>query len=215
MKYDSYQHIVITLLLILIAVNLLILDVKVFSSQSVQISGITTSSTPTSQAPISPLSSISDSCPNSCLTLIKDATRSSTALSPLYPLTRIPSSSPREFYIPLGTGSTQKNDWDDLLSTDTLIDPANYGNIKEIYFIAALRNPTQNGQIEAQLYNVTDKHLVWNSNVVMNGPLSQTLTSAKITLDTGAKLYRVQLKSSLQAPANLDTGKIRIIAEEK
>lgn len=209
MKSDSYHNIVITLFLILIAANLLLLDLKVFSSPGVKLSDIATS------APTPSLAIISDNkCPASCVSLINNLGQSTPQATPTTsPPSIIYTQSQHEFYIPLGVGSTSKNDWDDITSTDTLIDTSNYGLIKEAYFIASLRNPTQNGQIDAQLYNVTDKHPVWNSQVSLNGPLSQTLTSRQITIDTGPKLYRVQIKSSLQATIYLDYAKIRLVTK--
>lgn len=222
---NNSTHIVIISLLTLITLNLFILDLKIFSpSNNIKISDITSIATPIPSPTINPSTSLGTGnqqltinnyqCPLSCLTLIQQATESSRTGSSFQPTTY--NSQPttiREFYIPLGSGSTTKSDWDDITATETLIDPANYGRIKEAYFIASLRNPTQNGMVEAQLYNVTDKHIVWDSHVQMNGPVSQTITSNKITLDGGAKLYRVQLRSTLQFAALLENAKVRIVTE--
>lgn len=218
---NSATGILIVLLLVFICVNLFILDLKVFSPQeNIRLSDVTTSASPLPTRFSSPVLSenLTAACPQTCLTTIREATKSSPAIgrpepAPSASLNQTFSSPAREFYIPLGSGTTQKNIWDDLTGTETVIDPANYGNIREAYFIASLKNPTQNGQTEVQLYNVTDKHPVWGSHLIMNGPLEQTLASGKIVLDTGNKLYRVQLKSSLQYPVNLEYAKIRIIAD--
>lgn len=216
---DNSSHIVIIFLLTLITLNLFLLDLKVFAPENnIKISDITSVATPNPTPSTNPNAVLSQNliCPNSCISLIQQSASnaSRTGATDQLPTTNYqPQTSTREYYIPLGTGSTAKSDWNDMTSTDTLIDPANYGTIKEAYFIASLGNPTQNGQVEAQLYNVTDKHLVWGSHVVMNGPASQTITSDKITLDKGAKLYRVQLKSTLQYAASLDNAKIRIISQ--
>lgn len=216
---DNTTHIVIIFLLTLITLNLFLLDLKVFSpANNIQISDITSVATPAPSPTINirTIERSNDSlCPLSCISLIKQATEASglgsSNLTNLSSPTNI--STQREFYIPLGSGSTTKSDWDNLTATETVINPANYGNIKEAYFIASLSNPTQNGAVEAQLYNVTDKHLVWDSHIRMDGPTKQTITSNKITLDTGSKLYRVQLRSTLQFAASLDNAKIRIITE--
>jgi len=215
---DNSTYIVIIFLLTLITLNLFILDLKVFSpANNIQISDITSVVTPIPSPTTHNLQLTTNnlSCPLSCLSAIQQATEGSRLgsfhLPNLTNSTNVPTH--REFYIPLGSGSTTKSDWDDLTATETVIDPANYGNIKEAYFIASLRNPTQNGQVEARLYNVTDKHLVWDSHIQMNGPLAQTITSNKITLEGGSKLYRVQLKSTLSFQAYLDNAKIRIITE--
>lgn len=215
---DNSSHIVIIFLLTLITLNLFLLDLKVFSPENnIKISDITSVINPNPSPTTNPTTILSQNlvCPNTCLSAIQQATSSSRLGN--NPLQEVPlqtaSGQSREFYIPLGSGSTAKSDWEDITATETVIDPANYGNIKEAYFIASLRNPTQNGQVEAQLYNVTDKHLVWGSHVILNGPKEQTITSAKITLDNGAKLYRAQLKSTLSFQAYLDNAKIRILTE--
>ncbi len=214
---DNSSHIVIIFLLTIITVNLFLLDLKVFAPENnIKISDITAIATPV-PSPITnyQLPIANSSCPNSCLAIINQASEASRlGASNLTNLSNPSSTSiQREFYIPLGTGSTTKSDWDDLTATETVIDPANYGNIKEAFFIASLKNPTQNGQVEAQLYNVTDKHLVWDSHTKMSGPVSQTITSNKITLDKGTKLYRVQLKSTMGFSASLENAKIRIITQ--
>ncbi len=212
---DNSSHIVIIFLLTLITLNLFLLDLKVFSPENnIKISDISiiVSPFPTTTSNYQLLTNNSI-CPNSCLSIIQQSTSSASQGSLQEALLQKASGQSREFYIPLGSGSTSKSEWTDIMSTDTVIDPGNYGNIKESYFIASLGNPTQNGAVEAQLYNVTDKHLVWGSTVVMNGPSAQTITSGKIALDKGSKLYRVQLKSTLQYAVSLDNAKIRIISQ--
>ncbi len=200
MEQNSNTHLVILGLLLMIVLNLFILDLKVFSPASVRLSDITTTIEPTAaNIKTTPTNFLPTTTPSPTLPPIKTYTTAAQT--------------PRETYIPLGTGSTSKSSWEDITATETVVDPANYGTIKEAYFIASLRNPTQNGSVEAQLYNVTDKHPVWGSHVILNGPKEQTITSSKITLDAGNKLYRVQLKSTLSYQAFLDNAKIRIISE--
>lgn len=212
---DNSSHIVIIFLLTLITLNLFLLDLKVFSPENnIKISDIASVITPIPTLTINyQLPTNNLSCPISCFSIIQQATSAASQGSSQEVLLQKASGQSREYYIPLGSGSTTKSDFEDITSSDTIIDPANYGNIKEAYFIATLKNPTQNGAVEAQIFNVTDKHLVWGSHIVMNGPAVQTITSDKITLDKGAKLYRVQLKSSLQYAASLDNAKIRIISQ--
>lgn len=219
MQENSAINLIIFILLLLVTVNLFILDLKVFSPNfPIQMADISTTAAPTGPRPTSPESSTNNSfCPSDCLSMIQQATKSgATAIgSPQEQITSSPPpvSNPKEYYIPLGSGSTQKNSWDNITATETTIDFSSYGNVKEAYFIASLRNPTLNGSVEAQLYNVTDKHTVWGSPVTMNGPAEQTITSGKLSIDNGNKLYRVQLKSGLSAPAYLDNARIRILAE--
>ena len=215
MKSESYTHIVITLLLFVIAGNLLILDLKVFSQKTNSPLNNAISISPTS----SPLSPIADnlSCPQSCLTLISQTAKTPTS-APSINTTIITTSSTepteRELYIPLGSGATAKSDWDDLTTTDTLIDTSKYGTIKEAYFNVILKNPSKTGDAQARLYNVTDKHPVWNSEVRMDSLSEKQLASPKISLDTGSKLYRVQATSGLSAQITIDNAKLRLITLE-
>lgn len=215
MQQNNSTHIVIIFLLTLITLNLFILDLKIFApGNAIQLSDITSIATPIPSITINyqPLTN-NLSCPATCLSAIQQATAAASQSSLQGDPSQRASGQSREFYIPLGTGSTSKSDWDDLTATEIVIDPGNYGQIKEAYFIASLSNPTQNGQIEAQLYNVTDKHIAWGSHIIMNGPSAQTITSGKITLDIGNKLYRVELKSTLGFQASLENAKIRIITQ--
>ena len=216
MEKSYHSHPLILFLLVFIALNLFIIDLKLFSpSTSVKLSDVAVSIPTLTPFPQSnPDTSI---CPASCTSLFSDlnakiATLSSSNSKPLEILGNT-SKSIKENFVPLGSGSTDKTDWDNLTATETIIDPGNYGTIKEAYFIVSLKNPTQNGQTDVQLYNVTDKHPVWGSHVVMNGPQSQTINSNSIQLDKGAKLYRVQLKSSLGYSVSVENAKIRIVSE--
>lgn len=121
-------------------------------------------------------------------------------------------SATREIYIPIGSGTTKNSTWDGLEGVEINIDTAKYGNIKESYFQVALRIPTANGEVFAKLYNETDKHDVWFSEMSSEGSTA-VLKEAKISLDNGAKLYRVYLKSTLEAEAVVDLSRIKIIYE--
>ena len=60
-------------------------------------------------------------------------------------------------------------DYEDILSAEAYIDTGNYSSIKQAVVELFLRNPTGNGRIYAKLYNVTDKHDVWFSEVFTEG----------------------------------------------
>ncbi|KKS47827.1 hypothetical protein A3J20_01815 [Candidatus Gottesmanbacteria bacterium RIFCSPLOWO2_02_FULL_42_29] len=214
---SNYTHFAILILLLVISVNLLIIDLKIFSPAA----DLRLSESKTEAAPEQNRIGIFDpkqqniSCPSDCLSSIKSATESLVLRTGNPPITAENNYQPqttKEYFIPLGTGTTSKNSWDNLIATETVIDTSVYGTIKEAYFIAGLKNPTGNGQVEAQIYNVTDKNPVWGSHVIMNGPTEQTITSGKIGLANGGKLYRVQLKSSIGYEVNLENARIRILA---
>ncbi len=120
--------------------------------------------------------------------------------------------SAKEYFIPLGSGSTKTNEYEELKSVEAYVDTGNYPVIKEAYFDLHLRNPTGNGKVYAKLFNATDKHDVWFSEVFFEGGGTMQ-KEAKITLDPGKKLYRVMIKSSLQYDVYADNARIRIVTQ--
>jgi len=158
--------------------------------------------------------SISPVCPTQCLSLINEATASFKIPTPqIVKETKYETvqSGGKEVIIPLGVGSTTSVNYLDLEGIEAYIDSSKYPNYKEVYFEASLRIPSGNGKATAQLYNVSDKHPVWYSEVTLEGSTPKMIISPKINLDSGNKLYRVQLKSSMSAAVYLDNARIRIV----
>jgi hypothetical protein len=190
---------------LLMLVNILILDIKVTTPPAEKVQG----GLPTPTAGfIEP-----NICPPACLEVISEATSPGLAKT-----TPIPKPSPvgptlKELYIPLGPGSTRSMEWVELTGIESVIDMANYPKIKSVIFEASLRIPTANGKAYAKLYNVTDKHDVWFSEVWAEGSLSFRAESANISLSPGRKLYRVMMKSTMGYEAILDSARIKIILE--
>ncbi len=120
---------------------------------------------------------------------------------------------PLENYVPLGTGSTTNNEWEDISGAEGYINTQSYPNISTVYFETSLRIPTKNGRVYARLYNVTDKHPVWNSEVSTDQDKSTFVGSSPITLDAGNKVYRVQMKTTLQYESILDFARVKIITK--
>lgn len=209
MEDTTATHLVIIALLVLVILNLFLLDLRVFRPQTVRLADIQT----TAVSPTPPLLPLQTGCGTDCKSAIRQEVASQiAAVTPQQPRysASAQTTSQHEWYIPLGTGSTTDSNWRDLPATETQVDPLLYGTGISTTFIVSLRNPTKNGQTEVQLYNVTDSHPVWGSRLVMNGPQTQTLTSGPITLDPGAKTYRIQLKSSISYEVFVDNAKLRI-----
>lgn len=212
MEDTTATHLIIIALLVLVILNLFLLDLRVFRSPAVRLADIQTSAV----SPTPPLRQTG--CDADCQSAIRQEIASQiAAVTPQQPryIAAAQATSQHEWYIPLGTGSTTDSNWRDLPATETQIDPSLYGSGISTSFIVSLRNPTQNGQTEVQLYNVTDSHPVWGSHLTMNGPQTQTFTSGPITLDSGAKTYRIQLKSSLSYEVFVDNAKVRIIGTSR
>lgn len=214
MDDHSAVHLILISLVVLVIVNLFVLDLKLFSSRTaVRIADMQTVVTPASNPEIVEKDTCGPNCQRMIEQKVQEALASLASPSPGQAPAPIAARVARESYVPLGSGLTTKSTWDNLPATETWIDTSSYGTITDVTFIAGLRNPTKNGEVEVQLYNVTDGHPVWRSHLVMTGNTSQTLTSGPIQLDNGKKLYRVQLKSTLSYDVYLDSAKLRIVGQ--
>ena len=121
------------------------------------------------------------------------------------------SSGVKAFFVPFGSGNGYSLDWTDVPGLQAYVDTANYGRIKNAVFEASVYVPTGNETVSVRLYNETDKHPVWNSEVFFNGGSSaQLLLSQPVTLDAGNKLYKVQMKTQLQYTAVLNQTRLHI-----
>lgn len=192
--------------------DLIFLNIVVFRQKPILATPLTPVAQTQTRSPIELTPPQSQTCTPSCQEEIVRAVKSiQLPESSILPLpTPSPKPSVKEFYIPLGTGYTQNNDWENAYAAESAIDTAVYGEIKEVYFEANLRLPVANGTVYARLYNVTDNHPVWNSEVSTSQGTSTHLISSAITLDAGNKLYRVQIKTSLQYPSYLDFSRVKI-----
>lgn len=196
--------------LLLLTVNIVMLDLAVIfnrpSVRPVEMNAATVRIAPT----VSPTEECSVTCEEKIDALsrridssIAVAAQQSTSLLPT-------KNTVKEYYITLGSGSTKSSVWEDIAGVEAVIDTTNYPAIKSIVFEVFLNIPTANGMVKAKLYNVTDKHDVWFSEVSSEGPLL-TKKETVIGLESGAKTYRVMGLSSLKYDANIENARIRII----
>lgn len=117
----------------------------------------------------------------------------------------------KEYFISFGTGSSQASDWEDVPGVQVNIDFGNYQNIKEIRFEVSVSVPTANQMVSIRLFNVTDKHPVWNSEVITTN--NNYVVSSPIIYDKGSKTYRVQMKTQLQSLTNLTQARLHIFLQ--
>lgn len=153
------------------------------------------------------------SCPLSCLSQIYEAT-SSLKLPTASPIgiVQVPSQ-PREFSVSFGSGSTRAGDWEDITGLAVYIDNSKYGKIKSVVFEAAVLIPNGNQGVYVRLFNVTDGHPVWYSEVYHEGGTAKLLISPSLALGSGNKLYQVQMKTTLKDLANLNQSRLKITTE--
>ncbi len=163
-----------------------------------------------------------DICPQSCVSEIQQAiilTKPSSSVLPSATPASVSNSSSqstgssqaKEYYVPFGSGSGSSADWQDVAGLQANVDSNSYGSIKNVVFEASLHIPTGNETASVRLYNATDNHPVWNSEVSFNGNTNSVLlVSPSVNLDSGNKLYKVQMKTQLQYPAILDQSRLHI-----
>lgn len=114
----------------------------------------------------------------------------------------------KEYFIPFGIGSNQTSDWADIPGAQATVNFGNYQNIKEIVFETSVAVPTANQTVSVRLYNQTDKHPVWYSEVTTTNNVFAT--SQPIVWDSGTKVYQVQMKTQLSYLANLTLARLHI-----
>lgn len=194
--------------LLIIIGNLFIIDVALFSGKPLNIPFRVGVTAPTPKTV--PAVKEATSCPISCQQEIQRATKASAiAKEPI--VQNIVAPTAKEYYITLGSGSDTSADWSDITGASGYINNSAYGTIKTVTFEVSLYTPTGNQTAYARLYNVTDKHPVWNSDVSIEGGTSQLKISSPIILDNGSKLYQVQMKTQLQSRTNLENARIHIL----
>lgn len=211
-------HAIVFSILLVIVIDLLFINYRLyfspFSGVRAPNEAVQTEKTPVN--PPGPSSSEATAVNNYCSEACQESLKKEVRLleDKIAELKALPQASQtKEFYIPFGSGSSTKDSWQDISGTDTTINPANYGAIKEAYFETSLSTPTGNGRASARLYNVTTQHPVWNSEVSADKPVSTKVVSPKITLDFGNTVYRVQLLSTQSYEARLDFARVRILLE--
>lgn len=126
-------------------------------------------------------------------------------------VTSVSTTNNKELYVPLGAGTNTTTDWTDVKGAAAYIDSRLYGKIKKATFEASIGVPSGNQTAYVRLYNATDKHPVWYSEMSMSGAGPELLISSGITLDSGNKLYQVQMKSQLGVVTNLHQARVHII----
>ena len=205
---------ILFILLFLIFLNLLYLDLLFFQNSGIQ--------TVKKIIPVPSQSDLSDNCSSLCVDQkINNAISAFKTNNSLIPsVTPIPTKAviqtnsvnvSREFYIPFGSGSGSSSDWQDVGGLQAYVDSSNYPSIKSVVFESSLHIPTGNQIASVRLYNATDGHPVWNSQIDFNGNTSSLLlTSQVVYLDSGNKLYKVQMKTQLQFQAVLDQSRLHI-----
>ena len=212
-KIFSKQNLIF-LILFAIFLNLLYLDLIIAKGTNIKTIEKIIS------APTFDKSSDNTACLNECKALINEEIGKLNKATPVISSptpTKAPasaqttSSTTKEYYVPFGSGSGSSLDWQDMAGLQASIDSNGYNSIKSVVFEVSLHVPTGNETASVRLYNSTDNHPVWNSELTFNGNSSSVfMSSDSISLDSGNKLYKVQIKTQLQYSAIVDQSRVHI-----
>lgn len=195
------------ILTLLLLINVIYLNINLFQKlQPAESNTSTVAPTPASNA------ASATPAPSKLLFEAEKEKSSPPTIVPTAPVSVITTeeSPVKDYFIPLGSGTTQANDWTDVPGAQATVDFGSYKNIKSVVFEASVSVPTANQTVSIRLYNVSDKHPVWYSDVTMNGGNSAYLISQPLAYDKGSKIYQVQVKTQLQYPAQLTQSRIHI-----
>ncbi len=212
-KIVSRQNLIFVFLFVIL-INLLYLDLIIAKGTNIKTIEKIIS------APTFDKSSDNTACLNECKALINEEIGKLNKATPVISSptpTKAPasaqttSSTTKEYYVPFGSGSGSSLDWQDMAGLQASIDSNGYNSIKSVVFEVSLHVPTGNETASVRLYNSTDNHPVWNSELTFNGNSSSVfMSSSPISLDSGNKLYKVQIKTQLQYPAIVDQSRVHI-----
>ncbi len=211
------RHSIFLILFFLLIVNIFFLDIwvglkfRTINERQLTQEKKTVSTTLPSQ-------SKNNSCPDSCLSAIDETvaslkvkTQSVTSSVPTPSLSSQQTDGVKEFFVPLGSGSSSSDDWADVPGVKATVDSTKYGSIQKVLFEGSVHVPNANEIVEVRLYNESDKHTMWGSELFFPSATTQNfLVSKPIALDKGVKTYKVQMKTQLKFPASLDQARIHI-----
>lgn len=112
-----------------------------------------------------------------------------------------------------GSGSSSRNDWQDIPGTDVYFDTADYAGLVEVYLEASVKLFNGNGMAYVRLFDVTHGIGVQGSEISTNNQADIPLTSGQVTFWSGKNLIRVQAKSLTADTAIFSYGRLKVITE--
>lgn len=118
----------------------------------------------------------------------------------------------REYFVPMGTGSTNKTDWIDVPSVQATINGDRYGQVVAAYFEASMKSP--NGKVEARLLDRTNATVIHESNVEHIGDYTWII-SKPFALPTGGRTFVVQMRSGSGDTVEINGARLRIVTTQK
>lgn len=117
----------------------------------------------------------------------------------------------KEIFISMGSGSTNSQNFSDILGTDVTIDTSKYAEIDSVVFEASIWVVGGNGKAWAQIKNVSDSNPLIESQISSSKEAAEVKTSAKIPIAYGSKTYRIQAKTDIsEFAAKIENARLKI-----
>ncbi|MCL5675653.1 MAG: hypothetical protein M1120_00820 [Patescibacteria group bacterium] len=206
-----YPLILITAAGLFLVANLVILDLEYLSHKNLQTTQTELQTAPAS-LPATP-NSANTICTSNCITNKNEATPASKTQTQTVEKNVLPANnaSAKEYFIPLGFGTSSKGDWQNVDGMQATINTNNFNRIKSAVLEISANIPTGNETADFRLFNSSDQHPVWFSDTNISGGTTQFLTSAGFALDSGNKTYVLQAKTSLKYPVNINMARIHLV----
>lgn len=108
--------------------------------------------------------------------------------------TAVAVSPPREFILPLGSGSTDNRDWTPITAASVEFNPAKYQPLRKVRFEAA--GSIISGEVHVLLTDITHNITYYNAELVFNSSTPAWQRSAPITLANSPSQLQVQILST-------------------
>ncbi|HVT00713.1 MAG TPA: hypothetical protein VHE53_00590 [Patescibacteria group bacterium] len=206
----------VSFVIALLILDLLFLNYKIIFVKPTLGSNIQSQTTQTaSNSEGSTITEAKDSCGQNCQAYINKAISDAMGESRTTSVGTNTSANPAsEYFVPLGSGVINSTSWQTVAGMQAYIDSSAYSNIGTVTFEISISIPSGNETANFQLYDQTQNHPVWNSEVTFTGGgTPQLLISAPITLDPGNNLYVVQAQTQLPFPAYITQARVHIITQ--
>lgn len=219
--FSAWENLIYVLVGILF-LNVLVLDVVVFTAkpqpivQNINLENPTASSSGASQSQtIQSLpgqqTAAADVCPVTCMTAIKTATASlklTQNVTNNNTTQQTVTSGASEYFVPFGSASAaSQGTYASIGGLQAYVNMSQYTNVKTVVLEVSIAG---NGIANVQLYNATDGNAIANSQVTTPGGASQLLISSPLSLPSGNKLYQIQINTQLNNPATINSARLHI-----
>ena len=219
---DKILPIILILVAVLVAANLITLDINWLKQQKEDRVAKTEFNSETINTPISSTTSaVLDSCGTVCQQTIDEKISQAMATvsgKEAIKETKVVEKAPKEtsqakvIYIPLGgSGSTASTSWADVGNAEVYFDLNDYPNFSEARFEGFIKVKNGNGKAFARLYDVTHSIGVQGSDIETSNENFTMVESGTLSFWRGKNLYRIQIKSLNGYEAAVDSGRIKII----